>query len=207
MRASAPSFNSITVDSDTSTSDTLLLFATGKGAKHGAVAKASDKRLTAFRRSLDGLLLDLALAGGQGRGGRQKLIRIDVTGAENNAAARRIALSIANSPLVKTAIAGNDANWGRVVMAVGKAGEAADRDRLKISFGGHLVAEKGARAPDYNEAAATRAVSGRRGRDRGGSGPGQGRSAGLDLRPDPWLYRYQRFLPKLSLSRNRICLI
>ena len=156
-----PSFNSITVDSDTSTSDTLLLFATGKGAKHGAVAKASDKRLLGFRRSLDALLLELALAVVKDGEGAGKLIRVDVSGAESDQAARRIALSIANSPLVKTAMAGNDANWGRVVMAVGKAGEAADRDKLKISFGSHLVAEKGARAPKYDENAATKAVSGR----------------------------------------------
>jgi len=156
-----PSFNSITVDSDTSTSDTLLLFATGKGAKHGAIAKASDKRLTDFRCKLDALLLDLALAVVKDGEGAQKLIQVDVTGAENDAAARRIGLSIANSPLVKTAIAGNDANWGRIVMAVGKAGEMADRDKLKISFGGKLVAEKGARAAKYDEAAATKAVSGR----------------------------------------------
>ena len=89
-----------------------------------------------------------------------------MTGAENDAAAKRIALSIANSPLVKTAIAGTDANWGRVVMAVGKAGEKADRDRLKIDFGGQLVAEKGDRAAKYNEAAATKAVSGPRSGDR-----------------------------------------
>jgi len=156
-----PSFNSITVDSDTSTSDTLLLFATGKGAKHGAVTKASDKRLAGFRRSLDALLLDLALAVVKDGEGAQKLIQVDVTGAESNDAARRVALSVANSPLVKTAIAGNDANWGRVVMAVGKSGEAADRDRLKISFGSQVVAEKGARAPKYDEAAATKAVTGR----------------------------------------------
>ncbi len=156
-----PSFNSITVDSDTSTSDTLLLFATGKGAKHGAVSKASDKRLSAFRRSLDALLLELALGVVKDGEGAEKLIQVDVTAAENDIAARRIALAVANSPLVKTAIAGNDANWGRVVMAVGKAGEAADRDKLKISFGGHVVAEKGARAPRYDEAAATKAVSGR----------------------------------------------
>ena len=156
-----PSFNSITVDSDTSTSDTLLLFATAKGARHGAVAKASDKRLSDFRRALDRLLLDLALAVVKDGEGAQKLIRIDVAGAENDQAAKRIALSIANSPLVKTAIAGNDANLGRVVMAVGKAGEAADRDKLKISFGGHVVAEKGMRAAKYNEASATKAVSGR----------------------------------------------
>jgi len=156
-----PSFNSITVDSDTSTSDTLLLFATGKGAKHGAVNKASDKRLTGFRKSLDQLLLDLALAVVKDGEGAEKLIQVDVTGAESNEAARRVALSIANSPLVKTAIAGNDANWGRVVMAVGKSGEAADRDKLKISFGSHVVAEKGARAAKYDEALATKAVSGR----------------------------------------------
>jgi glutamate N-acetyltransferase / amino-acid N-acetyltransferase len=93
--------------------------------------------------------------------GAQKLIRIDVTGAESGAAAKRIGLSIANSPLVKTAVAGNDANWGRIVMAVGKSGEAADRDKLKISFGGHVVAEKGMRAAKYNEATATKAVMGR----------------------------------------------
>jgi glutamate N-acetyltransferase/amino-acid N-acetyltransferase len=156
-----PSFNAITVDSDTSTSDTLLLFATGKGGKHAAISKANDKKLTEFRRALDGVLLDLALQVVKDGEGAQKLIRIDVTGAENDKAAKRIALSIANSPLVKTAIAGNDANWGRIVMAVGKAGEAADRDRLSISFGGHIVAEKGMRAAGYNEKTATKAVSGR----------------------------------------------
>ncbi len=156
-----PSFNSITVDSDTSTSDTLLLFATGKGGKHAAITKASDKRLADFRRALDAVLMDLALQVVRDGEGAQKLIRIDVTGAENDKAAKRIGLSIANSPLVKTAVAGNDANWGRIVMAVGKSGEAADRDRLKIFFGSQLVAEKGMRAPNYNEAAATKAVSGR----------------------------------------------
>jgi len=156
-----PSFNSITVDSDTSTSDSLLLFATGKGGKHAAIAKASDNKLTDFRRSLDAVLMDLALQVVKDGEGAQKLIRIDVSGAESDRAAKRIGLSIANSPLVKTAVAGNDANWGRIVMAVGKAGEAADRDRLKISFGGQVVAEKGMRAAKYNEAAATKAVSGR----------------------------------------------
>jgi glutamate N-acetyltransferase / amino-acid N-acetyltransferase len=156
-----PSFNAITVDSDTSTSDTLLLFATGKGARHAPVFKASDKRLADFRRQFDALLLDLALQVVKDGEGAEKLIRIDVTGAENDAAAKRIGLSIANSPLVKTAVAGNDANWGRIVMAVGKAGEKADRDLLKISFGDHVVAEKGMRAAKYSEAAATKAVSGR----------------------------------------------
>jgi len=156
-----PSFNSITVDSDTSTSDTLMLFATGKGGKHTAIAKAADKKLTDFRRALDRVLLDLALQVVRDGEGAQKLIRIDVSGAQSDTAAKRIGLSIANSPLVKTAIAGNDANWGRIVMAVGKSGEAADRDRLSISFGGHVVAEKGMRAAKYNEATATKAVSGR----------------------------------------------
>jgi glutamate N-acetyltransferase/amino-acid N-acetyltransferase len=157
----SPSFNSITVDSDTSTSDTLMLFATAKGARHAPVLKAADKRLTGFRRALDALLLDLALQVVKDGEGAQKLIRVDVAGAESDAAAKRIALSIANSPLVKTAIAGNDANWGRIVMAVGKAGEKADRDSLKISIGGQVLAEKGMRAAKYNEAAATKAVSGR----------------------------------------------
>ncbi|HWA92257.1 MAG TPA: bifunctional glutamate N-acetyltransferase/amino-acid acetyltransferase ArgJ [Rhizomicrobium sp.] len=155
------SFNAITVDSDTSTSDTLLLFATGRGAAHPAIVKASDRRLGDFRKALDALLLDLALQVVRDGEGAEKLIRIDVTGAENDRAAKRIALSIANSPLVKTAIAGADANWGRVVMAVGKAGEMADRDKLKIAFGRQVVAEKGARAAKYNEEAATKAVSGR----------------------------------------------
>ena len=157
----APSFNAITVDSDTSTSDTLLLFATGKGGKHATITKASDKRLADFRRALDGVLMELALMVVKDGEGAQKLIRIDVTGAQSDAAAKRIAMTIANSPLVKTAVAGNDANWGRVVMAVGKSGEAADRDKLKISFGGHVVAEKGMRAARYNEKTATKAVSGR----------------------------------------------
>ncbi|MEJ0025602.1 MAG: bifunctional glutamate N-acetyltransferase/amino-acid acetyltransferase ArgJ [Rhizomicrobium sp.] len=156
-----PSFNAITVDSDTSTSDTLLLFATGKGATHPAISKASDKRLNEFRQALDKVLLNLALQVVRDGEGAQKLIRIDVSGAESDESAKRIALSIANSPLVKTAIAGEDANWGRIVMAVGKAGEPADRDRLKISFGAQVVAEAGERSPKYNEAAATRAVKGR----------------------------------------------
>jgi glutamate N-acetyltransferase/amino-acid N-acetyltransferase len=155
------SFNAITVDSDTSTSDTLLFFATGKGAHHPVIAKPADKRLNDFRQKLDEVLLDLALQVVRDGEGAQKLIKVDVTGAESDDSARRIALSIANSPLVKTAIAGSDANWGRVVMAVGKAGEPADRDRLRISFGNQVVAENGERAARYDEAAATRAVSGR----------------------------------------------
>ena len=146
------SFNAITVDSDTSTSDTLMLFATGRGARHEPVAKASDKRLADFRLRLNAVLQDLALQVVRDGEGASKQVAIEVTGAENDAAAKRIALSIANSPLVKTAIAGEDANWGRIVMAVGKSGEAADRDRLAISFGPYRVAHQGLRDPKYDEA-------------------------------------------------------
>ena len=155
------SFNAITVDGDTSTSDTLLAFATGKGAPHPVIAKVSDRRLADFRQKFEGVLLDLALQVVRDGEGAQKLIRIDVGGAESDESARRIALSIANSPLVKTAIAGGDANWGRIVMAVGKAGEPADRDRLRISFGDVAVAEQGRRAERFDEAAASRVVAGR----------------------------------------------
>jgi glutamate N-acetyltransferase/amino-acid N-acetyltransferase len=154
------SFNAITVDGDTSTNDTLLLFATGKGPPHPAITRMVDRRLGDFRQKLNLVLQDLALQVVRDGEGAQKLIRVDVTGAESDESAKRIAASIANSPLVKTAIAGADANWGRVVMAVGKAGEPADRDRLRIGFGGHVVAEKGQRAENYDEAAASRAVSG-----------------------------------------------
>jgi len=149
------SFNAITVDSDTSTSDTLLLFATGAAEKRGAprIEKASDHRLDAFAEALDALLLDLAHQVVKDGEGARKFVEVVVKGAANARAAKRIALSIANSPLVKTAIAGEDANWGRVVMAVGKAGEEADRDRLAIWFGDTRVAHKGLRDPAYEEAA------------------------------------------------------
>jgi glutamate N-acetyltransferase / amino-acid N-acetyltransferase len=154
------SFNSITVDSDTSTSDTLMLFATGRGGAHPPISKPNDKRLDQFKEKLNAVLLDLALQVVKDGEGATKLIQVDVAGAQTNEAAKKIALAIANSPLVKTAIAGGDANWGRVVMAIGKAGEAAERDRLRIMFGDHVVAEKGERAAGYNEALATKAVSG-----------------------------------------------
>lgn len=148
------SFNAITVDGDTSTSDTLLLFATGAAKTRGApkIEKASDKRLIEFRRALDAVLLDLAHQVVKDGEGARKFVEVTVTGADSAKAAKRVAFSIANSPLVKTAIAGEDANWGRVVMAVGKAGEKADRDRLAIWFGGVRVAHKGVRDPDYDEA-------------------------------------------------------
>ena len=150
----APSFNSVTVDSDTSTSDTLLLFATG-AAGHAPVDNPDDARLAGFKAALDDLLMDLALQVVRDGEGARKMLAVTVTGAESDAAAKRIALSIANSPLVKTAVAGEDANWGRVVMAVGKSGEMADRDRLAIWFGDVRVAVEGARDPAYSEAAAT----------------------------------------------------
>jgi glutamate N-acetyltransferase/amino-acid N-acetyltransferase len=154
------SFNCITVDSDTSTSDTLLLFATARGAAHPAITRPSDRRLDQFKDKLNSVLLDLALQVVKDGEGATKLIQVDVSGAQTNESAKKIALAIANSPLVKTAISGADANWGRVVMAVGKAGEPADRDKLKISFGDHVVADKGERAPGYDEDLATKAVSG-----------------------------------------------
>ncbi|MGF9694660.1 bifunctional glutamate N-acetyltransferase/amino-acid acetyltransferase ArgJ [Rhizobium sp. 0TCS1.26] len=151
----APSFNSVTVDSDTSTSDTLMLFATGKAAEEGQrrVEAADDPRLGSFRTALNELLKDLALQVVRDGEGARKMVEVTVTGAETHTAAKRIALSIANSPLVKTAVAGEDANWGRVVMAVGKSGEMADRDRLAIWFGDVRVAVNGERDPAYSEAA------------------------------------------------------
>jgi glutamate N-acetyltransferase/amino-acid N-acetyltransferase len=148
------SFNAVTVDSDTSTSDTLLLFATGAARRRGAPAieDAGDARLGPFRRALNRILKNLALQVVRDGEGARKEIEISVTGAKSSRSAKRIALAIANSPLVKTAVAGEDANWGRVVMAVGKAGEPADRDRLSIFFGDIRVAHQGERDPDYSEA-------------------------------------------------------
>jgi glutamate N-acetyltransferase / amino-acid N-acetyltransferase len=157
-----PSFNSVTVDSDTSTSDTLLLFATGAAAADGQtrVEDAHDPRLHGFRAMLNDLLMDLALQVVRDGEGARKMVAVTVTGAESDKAAKTIALSIANSPLVKTAVAGEDANWGRVVMAVGKAGEMADRDKLAIWFGDVRVAVDGERDPSYSEAAATAVMKG-----------------------------------------------
>jgi glutamate N-acetyltransferase/amino-acid N-acetyltransferase len=149
------SFNAITVDSDTSTSDTLLLFATGQAKGVKPIRTAADPRLRIFRKALDALLLDLAHQVVKDGEGARKFVEVNVKGAATKQAARKIAFSIANSPLVKTAIAGEDANWGRVVMAVGKAGEKADRDRLAIWFGDIRVARKGERDPDYSEEVAS----------------------------------------------------
>ena len=154
------SFNAVTIDGDTSTSDTLMAFATGAAAKHGApkISKPNDPRLRGFKQAFNMVLCDLAEQVARDGEGARKLVEIRVEGAVSDKSARRIAMSIANSPLVKTAIAGEDANWGRVVMAVGKAGEPADRDKLSIWFGGIRVAHKGARDPDYDEAKVSEAM-------------------------------------------------
>jgi glutamate N-acetyltransferase/amino-acid N-acetyltransferase len=146
-------FNAVTIDGDTSTSDTLLAFATGTAIANGApkISRAGDPRLKAFTKALHGVLADLSEQVARDGEGARKLVEIIVEGAVSKASARKIAMSVANSPLVKTAIGGEDANWGRVVMAVGKAGEPANRDKLSISFNGIRVAKSGARDPSYNE--------------------------------------------------------
>ena len=148
--ANERTFSCITVDSDTSTSDTVLAFATGK-AGNAPISSFDDPGADAFAAALHDICRQLAhLVVRDGEGAR-KFIEIAVTGAVSNESARRIGLAIANSPLVKTAIAGEDANWGRVVMAVGKAGEPADRDRLSIGFGGQWTARDGLPLADYDE--------------------------------------------------------
>ncbi len=148
--AADASFNAITVDSDTSTSDTLLLLATG-AAGHEAVTGAADPRLSGFRQALGAVLLDLAQQVVRDGEGATKFIAVTVAGARDAGSARRIGLAIANSPLVKTAIAGGDANWGRVIMAVGKSGEPVEMACLGVAFGGHDVARDGAAVPDLDE--------------------------------------------------------
>jgi glutamate N-acetyltransferase/amino-acid N-acetyltransferase len=170
------SFNSITVDSDTSTSDTVLVFATGAGAKHPPVTEANAPVLADFRTKLEEVMLDLAHQIVRDGEGASKFVTITVSGAENDRAARRIALSIANSPLVKTAVAGGDANWGRVVMAVGKAGERADRDRLSIRMGGIQIAKDGNPVPGYDETPVVEHMRGRNVAIEADVGVGSGRA-------------------------------
>lgn len=153
------SFNAITVDSDTSTSDTALVFATGK-AGNSVIESADDPALVPFTEALERVMLDLAHQIVKDGEGATKFIEITVTGAENASAAKRIGLSIANSPLVKTAIAGEDANWGRIVMAVGKAGEQAVRDKMSIAIGGVEIAKNGQLNPDYIESQVTEHMCG-----------------------------------------------
>ncbi len=159
-KGSDRSFNCVTVDSDTSTSDTVLLFATGT-TKHPRVPAAGGPMLKDFTRAVHEVLMDLALMVARDGEGAQKLIQIDVTGAVSAKSAHRIAMSIANSPLVKTAIAGEDANWGRIVMAVGKAGEPADRDKLSVAVGGTWMAREGGVIPGYDETPVVAHMKGR----------------------------------------------
>ena len=160
VAANEGSFNAITVDSDTSTSDTLLLAASGAAA-HPKITAADDPRLDGFKAALLTVLHDLALQVVRDGEGAQKLITVRVGGTADAAGARRIAMAIANSPLVKTAIAGGDANWGRVIMAVGKAGVAIDIDALSVAFGGHAVARAGAAVADLDEAPVAAHLAGR----------------------------------------------
>jgi glutamate N-acetyltransferase/amino-acid N-acetyltransferase len=159
-KGSDKSFNCVTVDSDTSTSDTVLLFATGS-TRHPRVPAEGGPMLKDFARAVHEVLMDLALMVARDGEGAQKLIRIDVSGAVSAKSAHRIAMSIANSPLVKTAIAGEDANWGRIVMAVGKAGEPADRDLLSVAIGGTWMARDGGVVPGYDEAPVIAHMKGR----------------------------------------------
>lgn len=155
------SFHCITVNSDTSTSDTVLLFATG-ATRHPRIGPNPPRALIRdFARAVEEVLTELALMVARDGEGAQKLIRIDVTGAVSARSARRIGLAIANSPLVKTAIAGEDANWGRIVMAVGKSGEPAERDRLSVAVGGIWMAREGELVPGYDEAPVRAHIQGR----------------------------------------------
>ena len=151
LEAAVPtSFNAITVDSDTSTSDSLYLMATNK-ARHETITDINSTAGQAFVTQLHALMVDLAQQIVRDGEGAHKFITVEVTNAATDTDARKIAFAIANSPLVKTAIAGGDANWGRIVMAVGKSGARADRDRLQISIGGVLITQDGQRLPDYDE--------------------------------------------------------
>ncbi|MFN3483695.1 MAG: bifunctional glutamate N-acetyltransferase/amino-acid acetyltransferase ArgJ, partial [Rhabdaerophilum calidifontis] len=172
------SFNAITVDSDTSTSDTLMLFATGAAARRGQglIDDPRDPRLSAFRAALKRVLKELAILVVKDGEGARKFVTVTVEGARGQRSAKRVALAIANSPLVKTAIAGEDANWGRIVMAVGKAGEPAERDRLAIHFGPHRLAVEGARDPAYDEVRVSEYMRGERIDIRVELGLGRGRA-------------------------------
>ena len=175
VEANERSFNCVTIDGDTSTSDTLLLCATQQ-ARHASITSPEDPLLDDFRRALAGLTIDLATQLARDGEGAEKFITIEVTGAESDRAARRIGLSIGNSPLVKTALAAGDANWGRIVMAVGKAGEKADRDRLSIAVGGIRIAAEGGPVPGYDEGPVAEHMKGREIRIAVDIGIGTGRA-------------------------------
>ncbi len=170
------SFNCITVDGDTSTNDALMLFATGAGAAHPKAADADDPLLDDFKAKLESLLIDLAQQVVRDGEGASKFATITVNGAADDGAAKRIALTIANSPLVKTAIAGEDANWGRIVMAVGKAGEKIEQDRLTIAIGGVVIAKGGALPSGYDETLVTEHMKGQNVDIDVGVGVGDGRA-------------------------------
>ena len=186
--ANATSLNCVTVDSDTSTSDTCLMFATGAKKITGAPLRAaSDKRLAPLKKALGELMQELAVQLASDGEGITKLMTIEVSGAADDAAARNIALAIGNSPLVKTAVAGEDANWGRIVMAVGKSGEEAERDRLAIKIGGHAAARKGRAVAGYDERPIAKHMKGARVHidvnvgAKGGKGKGKARIWASDL--------------------------
>jgi glutamate N-acetyltransferase/amino-acid N-acetyltransferase len=176
------SFNCLTVDSDMSTSDTLLLFATGE-ARNAPIETTTSAAARAFAAALATVCRELAILVARDGEGATKLVTVEVEGAVSDASARRIALSIANSPLVKTAIHGQDANWGRVAMAVGKAGEPVELAALGIAFGGHAVARDGGAVPDLDEAPIARHLAGREVTItvRVGHGPGRARVWTCDL--------------------------
>lgn len=174
-KANAETFSCITVDGDTSTSDTVLLFATGK-AGNPPLSAWDDAGTDAFYAALLQVCRELAQLVVRDGEGASKFIEIAVIGAQSDDSAHRIGLSIANSPLVKTAIAGGDANWGRVVMAVGKAGEPADRDKLSIGFGGVWAAREGQPLPDYDEAPVAEHLAGQKIRIDIDLGIGEGRA-------------------------------
>ena len=157
--AADKSLNCVTVDGDTSTSDTFLLVATG-AARHAPIEEADDPVLVDFKRALDEVMVELAQLLARDGEGATKFVTINVGGASSNGAARKIGLAVANSPLVKTAIAGEDANWGRIVMAVGKSGERADRDKLRISIGGVRITDQGQVVPNYDEAPVAQHIKG-----------------------------------------------
>ena len=169
-------FNAVTIDGDTSTSDTLMAFATGAAIDASRISKANDPRLKHFRMALNSVMANLAEQVARDGEGARHLVEIKVEGAVSKASARKIAMSIANSPLVKTAIAGEDANWGRVVMAVGKAGEPADRDKLSIGFGGVWAAKQGLPLADYDETPVTAHLRGREIQVEVDLGLGEGRA-------------------------------
>ncbi len=174
-KANAATFSCITVDGDTSTSDTVLAFATGKSG-NTSLASWDDAGADAFYAALLSICRELAHLVVRDGEGAQKFIEVAVSGAESDESARTVGLAIANSPLVKTAIAGGDANWGRVVMAVGKAGEPADRDRLSIGFGGTWAARDGQPLPDYDEAPVAKHLEGQEIRIDVDLGIGDGRA-------------------------------